>query len=291
MRYAVAGGLIGLGAPAGLLCVRLMRQGFSFGSVSREMDADRDTYIYSAASTTLGLAIFGGVLGLYNDRLAALAATDPLTGLCNARAFQERLRHELARVARYPEPLSLLMIDLDGLKRVNDESGHAAGDDAIRAVATAIRHELRKIDLGARLGGDEFGVLAPRTTEEAVRALAERLRARVAEGRDCRAGGVATISIGIASVTPARDQRTTAGSLMAAADEALYRAKHEGGNRARGHLRESTSPVAASATAPEVRSVRRRSKTASQLGAVGVVAAVYYRLRDRGNRKLHERGA
>jgi diguanylate cyclase (GGDEF)-like protein len=245
MRYAVAGGLIGLGAPAGLLCVRLMRQGFSLGSVSKEMDADRDTYIYSAASTTLGLALFGGILGHYGDRLAALAATDDLTGLFNARVFQDRLRHELARVARYKEPLSLLMMDLDGLKRVNDEYGHAMGDEAIRAVGSAIRHELRKIDLGARLGGDEFGVLAPRTNEEAVRSLAERLRARVAKGRDCPSGALATISIGIASVMPLRDTRVTPAGLMAVADEALYRAKREGGDRVLGRLSEIHESIGA----------------------------------------------
>ena len=162
-RYAVAGGLLGLGAPVGLLCVRLLRNGFSLRSVSREIVTDTETYIYSAASTTVGFALFGGVIGYYGDRLAELAATDPLTGLSNTRAFEDRLRHELARVARYQEPLSLLIIDLDGLKCVNDHYGHAAGSDALRSVADAIREELREIDLGARLGGDEFGVLAPRT--------------------------------------------------------------------------------------------------------------------------------
>ena len=235
-RYAVAGGLLGLGAPVGLLCVRLLRHGFSVDSASCEIDAQRDAYIYSAASTTLGFALFGGVLGHYGDRLAQLAATDPLTDLFNARSFQDRLRHELGRVARYQEPLCLLLVDLDGLKRLNDEHGHAAGNDAIRSVAAAIRSELRETDLGARLGGDEFGVLAPRTTEEAGLVLAERLRARVAGELSGPASGGVTISIGIASVAPSRAERPTAAALMASADDALYLAKREGGNRVAARL-------------------------------------------------------
>jgi diguanylate cyclase (GGDEF)-like protein len=230
-RYAVAGGLLGLGAPVGLLCVRLLRNGFSLRSVSREIVTDHETYIYSAASTTVGFALFGSVIGHYGDRLAALAATDPLTGLSNRRAFQERLRHELGRVARYQETLSLFIIDVDGLKCVNDYYGHAVGDDALRSVADAIRRELREVDLGARLGGDEFGVLAPRTSKESARVLAERLRARVAKGITAPSNGGTTISIGITSLTPSRDERPAAASLMAAADEALYVAKREGGNR------------------------------------------------------------
>ncbi len=88
-----------------------------------------------------------------------------------------------------------------------------------------------KIDLGARLGGDEFGVLAPRTNEESVRVLAERLRALVAKGVNGPTGRGTTISIGIASLVPSRDERPTPASLMAAADEALYLAKRGGGDR------------------------------------------------------------
>jgi diguanylate cyclase (GGDEF)-like protein len=233
-RYALAGGVLGLGAPAGLLFLRLKRRALSVGSAVQEMKADRATYIYSAASTTVAFALFGGVLGHFADRLSQLATTDPLTGLFNPRAFHERLRQEMGRTARYREPLSLLVVDLDGLKRVNDQYGHEAGNAALLSVAAAIRSELREIDLGARLGGDEFGVLAPRTNEQSALVLAERLRARVAKGVKASMGRYATISIGIASLVPSRDDRTTPVSLIAAADEALYRAKREGGNRVGG---------------------------------------------------------
>jgi two-component system cell cycle response regulator len=231
IRYALAGGLLGLGAPAGLLIVRLRRRGVSVRSVAQEIRTDLETYIYTTTSTTLVFAVFGGVLGQYADRLAQLATTDPLTGLFNARAFHERLSEEWGRAARYQEPLSLLVVDLDGLKRINDQHGHEAGDAALRSVAATIRRGLREIDLGARLGGDEFGVLAPRTSEGSALALAERLRALVAEGINDPIRRATTISIGIASLVPSRDERPTSAALMTAADDALYQAKREGGNR------------------------------------------------------------
>jgi diguanylate cyclase (GGDEF)-like protein len=230
MLYAMTGGVLGLGAPAGLLLTRLRRNAFSTRSVVEEIRSDRQTYVYSAMSTTAAFALFGGVLGHYADRLERLATTDPLTGLYNPRAFYDGLSHKLGRTARYREPLSLLLMDLDGLKRVNDQFGHEAGDTALRSVATAIRRGLREIDLGARIGGDEFAVLAPRTDAEAADVLAERLRALAATGGGSGGRGT-TISIGIASVSPSTGAPPTAASLMAAADTALYAAKRAGGNR------------------------------------------------------------
>jgi diguanylate cyclase (GGDEF)-like protein len=195
------------------------------------MRTDREIYIYTATSTTMAFALFGGVLGYYADRLAQLATTDSLTGLFNARAFNERLHQELGRATRYQDPLSVLIVDLDGLKRVNDQYGHEAGNAALRSVAAAIRSGLREIDVGARLGGDEFGVLAPRTDEGSAVVLAERLRALVSVRVKGAAGRGATISIGVASLVPSRGARPTPIALMAAADTALYQAKREGGDR------------------------------------------------------------
>jgi diguanylate cyclase (GGDEF)-like protein len=124
-----------------------------------------------------------------------------------------------------------LIVDLDSLKRVNDQYGHVTGDAALRSVAAAIRSGLREIDLGARLGGDECGVLVPRTNEESAVVLAERLRALVAKGVNGPTGRGTTISILIASLVPSRDERPTSVSLMTTADEALYLAKREGGDR------------------------------------------------------------
>jgi len=231
MLYAMTGGVLGLGAPVGLLLMRLRRHAFSMRSVVEEIRSDRPTYVYSAMSTTAAFALFGGVLGHYADRLERLATTDPLTGLFNPRAFHDELRHELGRTARYREPISLLLMDLDGLKRINDQFGHEAGDAALRSVSAAMRSGLREIDLGARIGGDEFAVLAPQTGAEAAVILAERLRALVATAGNGRGGRPTTISIGIASVSPSMHALPTVASLMAAADAALYAAKRAGGNR------------------------------------------------------------
>jgi len=229
--YSLTGAVLGLGAPVGLLGIRLMRRGLAGRSVIEEIRNDRETYAYTAASTSVVFALFGGILGRYADRLARLATTDPLTDLSNARVFHERLRQELGRVERYRDSLSLLVLDLDSLKRINDHHGHQAGDAALRSVADAIRNGLREIDLGARLGGDEFAVLAPRTNAESARFLGERLRALVRTSGGAASGLGATVSIGIASLAPSSGERPTPGALMAAADDALYRAKRDGGDR------------------------------------------------------------
>jgi diguanylate cyclase (GGDEF)-like protein len=229
--YALAGAVLGLGSPAGLLGLRLMRCGLGRRSIAEEIRHDRETYVYTAASTSVAFALFGGILGRYADRLARLATTDPLTDLSNARVFYERLRQELGRVERYRDAMSLLILDLDSLKRINDHYGHQAGDAALRSVADAIRNGLREIDLGARLGGDEFAVLAPRTNRESALVLGERLCALVRTAGGAASGRGATVSIGIASLAPSRGERPTPDALMAAADEALYRAKRAGGDR------------------------------------------------------------
>jgi diguanylate cyclase (GGDEF)-like protein len=228
--YALFGALLASGAPAGLLLTRLVRRrGLSWRDVSDEIDGA--TYAYVAGSTIAAFALFGGVLGHYADRLAHLATTDPLTGLLNARAFARRLRQEIARAARYGGPLSLLILDLDGLKRINDQQGHQAGDRALQSVAAAIRNEFREVDMGARLGGDEFGVLAPRTDDKAAVVLGDRLRALAAERLVGAVGQPFTVSVGAACLGPSESRSGAASSLMSSADAALYEAKRRGGNR------------------------------------------------------------
>ena len=149
----------------------------------------------------------------------AQARTDDLTGLANRRVWDERLPIEIARARRNGSPLAVAMIDLDGLKAINDTKGHQAGSNALKAAAATWSTVLRETDLLARFGGDEFAVLMPDCYLEDARGAAERLRAAL--------GPAPTASIGVAEWNGAE----TGAALVERADEVLYRAKREGRNR------------------------------------------------------------
>lgn len=234
MGYALTGAALAQGAAAGLLLVHFIDGGlFSAGAVRQELVSDLHTYAYIVVSTTVAFAVFGALVGNHADHLARLASTDPLTGLLNPRAFRARLHQEMMRTMRYRQPLSLLLVDLDGLKHVNDEDGHQAGDDALQRVAAAISEGLREADVGARVGGDEFAVIGPNSPKPAAVVLAERLRALVAQDKDGLTAGRITVSIGIACFVPSDGDESSELELMRAADVALYQAKYAGGNAAR----------------------------------------------------------
>lgn len=159
-----------------------------------------------------------------NAALEALAARDGLTGLANHRAFQEGLEASFQQARRYDEPLSLLLLDVDHFKAYNDAHGHPAGDEVLKTVAHLLQQQARTTDLVARYGGEEFAVVLPHTPFLGATALAERFRAAVEAG----AGrGVVTVSVGVATLTPAAAGRS---DLVAAADRALYNAKKNGRN-------------------------------------------------------------
>jgi len=137
---------------------------------------DSSTYAYLLISTMLVFTLLGWMIGRYADRLAELSQTDPLTGLANARTFYPGLEREIERSRRSGSPLSLLLLDLDDLKALNDRHGHAAGDRALREIAGRSAESFAWRTVGARLGGDEFGVLAVGASAASGQALAERLR-------------------------------------------------------------------------------------------------------------------
>jgi diguanylate cyclase (GGDEF)-like protein len=162
--------------------------------------------------------------------LERLARTDPLTGLANRRRFMEELEQEVERSERYGRPLSVVALDLDHFKSVNDSHGHAAGDDVLREAAQALQSVCRDVDLAARMGGEEFSLLLPETDIPGARIVAERVRERIAGAAHRSPAGQAfrvTASLGVATVKPGASGE----ALLQAADEALYRAKDAGRNR------------------------------------------------------------
>ena len=158
-----------------------------------------------------------------------LSLTDELTNLPNRRAFMRRLEDEVSRVQRHGFPLSLVLIDLDYFKRINDLRGHSAGDEVLRCYAAEILSIFRHHDLVARYGGEEFAVLLPNTAQEGVLCALNKVRRRFAEVvqmRGSEAVGLPTFSAGVAQF---RTGETT-GSLIERADSALYAAKRKGRN-------------------------------------------------------------
>ena len=185
--------------------------------------------------TTIGTLAVAGVLvrqlntrveGLI-DELDASAQRDPLTGALNRRGLDERLGIELTRARRTGEPMTVVTADLDGLKHVNDEHGHAAGDEALLLAAQVMADALRDVDVLARIGGDEFVILLPNCEPaqglEVANALCEEMRTRSE-----RESWPATLSMGVAGAPP---MPLDPDGLLQAADRALYRAKALGRDR------------------------------------------------------------
>jgi diguanylate cyclase (GGDEF)-like protein/hemerythrin-like metal-binding protein len=158
--------------------------------------------------------------------LEELASTDRLTQAWNRRRFDEAVEGEMHRAIRYGHPLSMLLLDIDHFKKVNDNHGHQEGDRVLREVAGRVREVLRKSDSLTRWGGEEFIVLAPNTGLSNAGVLGERIRCKVA-GQPVEGLGVVTVSIGVAEYGPA----DSLAEWMDRADRAMYAAKREGRNR------------------------------------------------------------
>ncbi|MFY9488272.1 MAG: diguanylate cyclase [Solirubrobacterales bacterium] len=162
----------------------------------------------------------------YEHRLRFIADHDPLTELPNRRRFDAVFERHLIETHRYGSAGAVMMLDVDGLKKVNDEIGHAAGDALIKSVADAVSDRLRGADMCARIGGDEFVILLPRTDRDGAHEAAESLLAAVADPSDeLRSFGVETVSASLGVVMIEDAPTAAAGTLLRLADEAMYAAK------------------------------------------------------------------
>jgi diguanylate cyclase (GGDEF)-like protein len=203
--------------------------GEDLGIAVAEWGGGADARIPTSTVQALAQASMHTALALRNarllDEIERLATRDSLTGLANRRLFDESLRREAARSQRLGSPLSLLVLDVDHFKQVNDSYGHQTGDDVLCDVADALVTNTKNFDVAARYGGDEFVVLLPGCSREDAIGVAQRVRNEIA-----RQVGEApvTISGGIATMP---DNAADAERLMAAADAALYEAKRTGRDR------------------------------------------------------------
>jgi diguanylate cyclase (GGDEF)-like protein len=218
--------LLELRGQKSLLMLPLVARGETIGLMEIVDRHDRtwdeaDVDFCRALCDIVAVAIRNAVLFA---ELQETAARDKLTGLYNRRLFEEQLEAAVARSLRTRQDLALLVVDLDGLKRINDISGHVAGDQALRTLADALRATIRATDVACRLGGDEFGVILPGSSAEDAVRVAERAQETLAEIGQ----GQFSFSGGIARVTPVQ---SSAENVYRSADLAAYRAKAAGGAR------------------------------------------------------------
>ncbi len=225
VAYPILGASAALAVVAGLLLIRLSPAGVSVDAIRAEVLRDPATYLYLGIVVMALFVGLGAALGSQTDRLLTETTIDPLTGLHNRRALRQRIDEELSRSARYGQSLSLLLIDLDNFKQVNDRWGHLAGDALLRGTGRAIARTLRTTDYAVRLGGDEFAIISPNTNGAEAAMLATRVRFAIAHDARRQKYPV-TASIGISTYDPRPSRPADVLTMVEAADAALYDAKH-----------------------------------------------------------------
>jgi len=197
--------------------------------------SEADLAMLAGMSAPAALAVARELLRDRTNDLAHLATVDALTGLFNRRYFETRLEQELQRQVRQPDDLSLLMLDLDNFKELNDTQGHLVGDLALREVAEILRRAVRIFDVCARYGGEEFVILMPGAGASTALRIAERIRRQVeqhfASGLRSSVPIPLTVSVGVSTARP----NVTRDALVTQADEALLRAKGTGKNQVHLH--------------------------------------------------------
>jgi diguanylate cyclase (GGDEF)-like protein len=212
------------------LCAPIVGGGTGLGVVSltdrvdgRPFDSN-DLVAIRALTTPVALALAREQMAARVEELSREVMTDALTQAFSHRYFMTHAEQDVQRARRAGSPLTLLMLDIDNFKMINDSMGHPAGDEVLRQVAAILRQTVRLSDVCARLGGEEFAVMMPGSSISGARQIAERIRERIAE--QVR---LVSVSIGVAELTA----EGTLKDLIQRADQALYRAKADGKNRVR----------------------------------------------------------
>lgn len=223
---AFYGLILAFGAPLGWIIIQRV---FGRDPFSDEF-LDPLLYGYMTIATAIVFSILGYMIGKREEIITGLALTDGLTGLYNKRYFENRLYQEFSRFRRHGTPISLVQVDLDHFKNVNDTWGHQAGDDVLKKVASIIMHNCRINEVAARVGGEEISIIAVDCDQKNAISLAERLRQEIesASTHWQEHEIKITSSFGVATATP---QMTNPLEMYQRADEALYSAKSQGRNR------------------------------------------------------------
>ncbi|WP_322520671.1 GGDEF domain-containing protein [Guyparkeria halophila] len=217
--------------PSDVLLLPIKHHGLLLGWVvlaAASPFSDKTTRLLPLMIQGLGLALNNALL---HDDLQRVAALDPLTGLYNRRFGMKRLEEELARIQRNQTPLSLIIVDLDHFKRLNDTYGHLAGDKVLVRAASVIRDMLRKGDVVMRYGGEEFIAILPGSDIEDGQDVAERIRFALAQSQVEIAGHTLSVTASLGVSCTADDRLTSAEPLMKLADSRLYAAKSGGRDR------------------------------------------------------------
>ena len=208
--------------------------GSTNGTYLNEEQISREALLNNGDRIKVGPSILKFLSGAdaeakYHEEIYRMTIIDGLTQIHNKRSLFETLEKELLRARRYERPLSLLMFDIDFFKRINDQYGHLAGDYVLRELARIVQDRIRRDEMFARYGGEEFVVLLPETPLNGATALAENLRARVANHGFVFQGEKIPVTISIGTALLQEDR--TAADLIQRADEKLYEAKRGGRNR------------------------------------------------------------
>ncbi|HKB80323.1 MAG TPA: GGDEF domain-containing protein [Thermoanaerobaculia bacterium] len=234
--YAATGMILGALAPVSAFAIRLVFLSSVRSAPMADFVNNEFFYTYQLIGSSIVFSIAGWIAGGRAERLRraesfyhTLSEHDPLTGLYNARAFQDRYARSLDRAGKTGEPLSLLIVDVDLLKQINDRHGHITGNEALVQVANVVRGCKRAEDWAARWGGDEFAVLLHGADAAAARRVAENILDAVRRQRLRIPAGHSALTVTIGVCTARRIRRGE--DLFAAADRALYEGKQAGRDR------------------------------------------------------------